>query len=707
MRKWFVVAACLSIVSTGCQRPSEERLRVVPQVSPVKPKRVVFSPADGNRLAVMEASGVQETSGFVGIWDVPSGREPRLFATIAAGVIDAAFSPDGKHVATVGIDGRVRWWGVDGRLEWVSQGGHGRPARAVDVSSELIASGGEDGTIRLWRHDGTPFGEALKAHDGPVMSVDISPRGEIASLGGDEVLRLWKRVPSDATSGTPPTFEPSVLYRPEERRYPQGFEHLLKLDTSWGWDRSVAFSPSGDVLAAVLFDGSVRLWNADGTPRASVENAHRGRPVRAVAFSPRGDLVASAGFDGTLRLWNLDGSPHGKAVEANYNNVFSVAFSPDGNRIATAGRDDRVRIWKLDGTMTVDISPGQRSTIVTVAVAPKSPVLAAADDTEQVRLWNLDGTPHGNAVESPSRVKALAFSADGAVLASGGNAPVVRLSTLDGAPRGKPLNVEAAVAALRFAPQGGQLAVGTAFLQGGASFQLWGEGHRLWQHPMQPADQIRSIAFSPRGDFIVTGSLLGELQVWNPDGSTRAHRAKQGIEMVPAIAVAPDGTYFVAGIGGSPTTVQEFNLDCSPRGSPFGGHRWSVPTLTFSPTAQLVTGADDGRIRMWTLPSREVEVLEVGLPIDQLGYWGKVVWVRAGGDRIFLYDSQRRPVATMLLRADGPLVYTPDGWYAGGASSSDSVLLYDAAGALVPEREALLRRSPERVLAAITDANRR
>lgn len=699
MRKWFVAAACSSLIATGCQRPSEEHLRVVPQVNPIKPKRVVFSPADGNRLAVMEASGTQETSGFVGIWDFPSGGKPRLFTTIVAGVIDAAFSPDGRHVATVGVDGRVRWWAVDGRLEWVSQGEHGRQARAVDVSSDLIASGGEDGTIRLWRHDGTAVGEALKAHEGPVMSVDLSPQGEIASLGGDEVLRLWKRVPSDAASGTPPTFEPTVLYQPEQRRYPQGFEALLKLDTSWGWDRSVAFSPSGDVLAAVLFDGSVRLWNADGTPRASVENAHRGRPVRAVAFSPKGDLVATAGFDGTFRLWNLDGSPHGEATEAHYNNVFSVAFSPDGDRIATAGRDDRVRIWKLDGTMTVDLGPGQKSTIATIAVAPKSPLLATADDARQVRLWSLNGSRHGNAVKSTGRINSVAFSPDESVLASGGNAPVVQLSTLDGAPNGEPLHTDVEVKTLRFSPSGDHLAIGAI------SFQLWGDGQRLWQHPLQPADSIRSIDFSPRGDFIVTGSALGELQVWNPDGSTRAHRTKQGPEMVPVVAVAPDGTYFVAGIGGSGTTVQEFNLDCSTRGSPFQGHLWSVPTLTFSPTGQLVTGADDGRVRMWTLPAREGEVLEVGLPVDQLGYWGKMLWVRAGRDRIFFYDSQRRPVATMLLRPDGPLVYTPDGWYAGAASSSNSVLLYDAAGVPAPEHQALLRRSPERVLAAITGAN--
>jgi WD40 repeat protein len=142
-----------------------------------------------------------------------------------------------------------------------------------------------------------------------------------------------------ATPGQVPKFEPVVLFNPQERRYPQGLEALLTSHTSWGWDHSVVFSPQGDVIAAALLDGSVRLWNADGTARAVVADAHRGRPVRALSFSPKGDILASAGFDGTLRLWNLDGSPIANRRTSTTTPSSSVS-SPDGSRIATAGYDD-------------------------------------------------------------------------------------------------------------------------------------------------------------------------------------------------------------------------------------------------------------------------------------------------------------------------------------------------------------------------------
>src|SRR6185295_5100159 len=68
-----------------------------------------------------------------------------------------------------------------------------------------------------------------------------------------------------------------------------------------------------------------------------------GAPVYDLAWSPDGREVASASEDGTVRVWNADGSgarvlPHPRAVKR-------VAFSPDGRTIATAGEDGAVRLW--------------------------------------------------------------------------------------------------------------------------------------------------------------------------------------------------------------------------------------------------------------------------------------------------------------------------------------------------------------------------
>jgi WD40 repeat protein len=694
LRPYLIALACSSVALNACHHEEPlEHVRIVPQVSPVQPRRVQFSPVDENRLLVVEATGV------VGVWDVTTVKAPQLFASIDAGAIDAAFSPDGQSIASVGVDGNVRWWSADGQLKWVSKGNHATPARAIAIGSNYLASGSEDGEVRLWGLDGAPLGEPMHAHQGSVVSLAISPRGDLASVGADDAVYLWTHDEKATTPG-PSSSTPTVLYRAQNAPFRDHFIGFARHDASWGWDHSIAFSPHGDIVAAALLDDSVRLWGIDGAPRADLPDAHMAHHVRAVSFSPTEDLFATAGFDGMIREWNLDGSPHGGPIIGHDRVVFSVAFAPRGDRLATAGFDNAVRIWSADGKRLAEFPHGHPDHVLTVALATHDPVVAVATDKGDAQLWNLDGSPRGGPlVGHRGSVVVLAFSPKDDLVASGGEDGTVRLWGLNGDPLSEALDVGPRLASIVFSPEGDTWVPGTA------PFQLWAKNRRLWQQPMRSADRVQSSAFTPRGDAIVTGSVLGDLQVWNRDGSPRISRLKQKWEWITAVAVAPGGDYFAAVDGGVAGQIFSlFNMDGSPRGEPLPVHFGAIRALAFIPTGQLASAGEEGIVRLWTLPSRQVETIFVGLDIDQLGLWRKALWVRANDDSIFFYDKSHQLVATTLLRQNAILTFTADGWVSGTDQPTRFVRMFRDNGQVLSDSEAGHHVSAERVLDALKKA---
>jgi WD40 repeat protein len=75
-------------------------------------------------------------------------------------------------------------------------------------------------------------------------------------------------------------------------------------------------------------------------------NAHNGL-VRSVAWSPTGSMLASCGHDNTVRVWSPD-SWHSAGGLADHTGwAAKVAFSPDGRFLASGSLDSTVRIWDL------------------------------------------------------------------------------------------------------------------------------------------------------------------------------------------------------------------------------------------------------------------------------------------------------------------------------------------------------------------------
>lgn len=121
--------------------------------------------------------------------------EDSLFKTLQghnSAVINVAFSPNGKFIASVSEDRTAKLWSRDGKLLH-TLGGHDSGIWSVAFSpdSQTIATGSNDGIIKLWKSDGTLLTNLI-GHSAGVKGLAFAPDGKtLASASEDKTVILW------------------------------------------------------------------------------------------------------------------------------------------------------------------------------------------------------------------------------------------------------------------------------------------------------------------------------------------------------------------------------------------------------------------------------------------------------------------------------------------------------------------------------------
>ena len=125
------------------------------------------------------------------------------------------------------------------------------------------------------------------------------------------------------------------------------------------------------------------------------------------------------------------------------------------------------------------------------------------------------------------------------------------------------------------------------------------------------SDTVETVAISADGHIIVSGSRDKTIKVWNLHTRELIRTLAGHSDQVYCVAISADGQIIVS--GGSEETIKVWNLHTGELIRTIGEHLWwvnsadghshnVVKTVAISPDGQtFVSGSDDGTIRVWNL----------------------------------------------------------------------------------------------------------